>query len=453
MSFRFDAFISFSNSDADWVRDWLLPRLAASGLQICTVDDFDLGVPRPVNIERAIDNSRHTVLILSPAWIESDWSQFEAALVQTSDPAASHRRLIPLLFQVCKLPRRIAMLDCANFTSPQAQESQVQRVINAIKGEVSFSDRDASTTPPQDTQPPKVPVTEPSSDHAPEGAISEKATDPPSELQDLFIFLVEDSLSSANKLANILYKAGAVVVETELSAERARRRLEKSPYPDIVITSHKLLGSETGSDLADWMSKRSSLNDTLRISYSQATRRTILEGRSNELFHGIISKPIQTSDLLKTLKDARLRHTEIANQPVSEQTENTINPIQPTKKPSIIIVDRYTGILSSIITYIGWINEVKEYEAVAFLSGSRALEYFKGRSIPLVITDCHIFGMDGWEFIAKIKQRSPDTRIALLTAAVGSDTRERANDLGVDYFLWKPFAFDELELILLDALR
>jgi CheY-like chemotaxis protein len=162
---------------------------------------------------------------------------------------------------------------------------------------------------------------------------------------------------------------------------------------------------------------------------------------------------MQTSDLLKILRDTRLRHTKTANQPILEQTENTVNPTQQTKKPSIIIVDRYTNILSSIITYIGWINEVKEYEAVAFLSGSRALEYFKGRSIPLVITDCHIFGMDGWEFIAKIKQRSPDTRIVLCTGDVHRDTRERADDLGVDYYLWKPFAFDELELILLDALR
>ena len=92
-------------------------------------------------------------------------------------------------------------------------------------------------------------------------------------------------------------------------------------------------------------------------------------------------------------------------------------------------------------------------DAVAFFSGSRALEYFTGRSIPLVITDCHIFGMDGWEFIANVKQCSPDTRIALVTGWVGSDTRERANNLGVDYCLWKPFSLDELELILLDALR
>ena len=80
---------------------------------------------------------------MTPKWLESNWAQFETALAQTSDPVAFERRLIPLLLQACQLPRRIAMIDHADFTSPQAQESQVQRVINAIKGEGSFSDIEA----------------------------------------------------------------------------------------------------------------------------------------------------------------------------------------------------------------------------------------------------------------------------------------------------------------------
>jgi hypothetical protein len=129
----YDAFVSHDPADAGWVDTWLLPRLQSAGLAIATAIDFELGVPRLVNIERFIDASRHTLLVLSPAWLDSDWRQFEALLAQTADPAGMLSRTIPILHQPCQLPRRIALLESADFTgSIDRWESQFQRVLKAL---------------------------------------------------------------------------------------------------------------------------------------------------------------------------------------------------------------------------------------------------------------------------------------------------------------------------------
>jgi TIR domain len=137
----YDVFISFSHADATWVREWLQPRLEAAGLRVC-IDwrDFDVGVPSLENMERAVNHSRHTLLVLTPAWVASEWTAFEELLTQTTDPAARRRRLIPLLLQPCRPPRRIAMLTYADFTRRDAWDVELPRVIAAVWGELHLTE-------------------------------------------------------------------------------------------------------------------------------------------------------------------------------------------------------------------------------------------------------------------------------------------------------------------------
>jgi hypothetical protein len=61
---QYDAFISYSHKDKDWVWDWLVPRLKAAGFNLCTDrESFDIGVPSLINMENAVAQSAHTVLV------------------------------------------------------------------------------------------------------------------------------------------------------------------------------------------------------------------------------------------------------------------------------------------------------------------------------------------------------------------------------------------------------
>jgi hypothetical protein len=68
---------------------------------------------------RAVQSSRKTVLVLTPAYLASAWAAFERLMLQTLDPAARELRLIPLLKDKCNLPPEISYLIYVDFTEPK----------------------------------------------------------------------------------------------------------------------------------------------------------------------------------------------------------------------------------------------------------------------------------------------------------------------------------------------
>jgi hypothetical protein len=86
--FEYDVFISYSSRNQQWIRDDLLPRIEGSGLRAC-VDfrDFKPGAASITEMERGIATSRKTLIVLTPAYIESEWCEIESIMVQTLGPA------------------------------------------------------------------------------------------------------------------------------------------------------------------------------------------------------------------------------------------------------------------------------------------------------------------------------------------------------------------------------
>jgi hypothetical protein len=127
-------FVSYHQADLAWVQGELLPRLEEAGLKVA-IDyrDFEIGVSRLVNIERAVDGSRHTLIVLTPDWVADAWSEFEGLLVSTADPAGRQRKLIPLLLKPSRLPPRIATLTCADFTQVGDRPWRWEQLIAALR--------------------------------------------------------------------------------------------------------------------------------------------------------------------------------------------------------------------------------------------------------------------------------------------------------------------------------
>jgi hypothetical protein len=131
-----DVFISHSHQDADWVQGWLLPRLEDAGLKVC-IDfrDFEIGVPSLVNMERAVERSRRTLLVLTPNWVDSEWAKFEALMLQTQDPIGRGRRMLPLMLEDCELPGRLAIFTFADFRRRENWDAELARLLGQM-GEV-----------------------------------------------------------------------------------------------------------------------------------------------------------------------------------------------------------------------------------------------------------------------------------------------------------------------------
>jgi sugar/nucleoside kinase (ribokinase family) len=152
--FQYDFFISYSSVDHDWVQNWLLPRLEEAGLRGC-IDfrDFGIGVTALDNMEDAVKRSRHTIMVLTPEWVESVWAGFEELLALSKDPANRKRVLIPILLRTCKIPERITLRTYADFRNEDTREIQLQRVIEAVREEISTVKTDQSFTTSANFQP------------------------------------------------------------------------------------------------------------------------------------------------------------------------------------------------------------------------------------------------------------------------------------------------------------
>jgi len=102
--FEYDVFLSYRHQDPDktWVRKTLYPRLKAEGLKVCLdVVDFRLGEPVITEMERAVVESRYTTAVLTPAYLSSNFADFENVIAQHLGLEQSQRRFLGLLREPC----------------------------------------------------------------------------------------------------------------------------------------------------------------------------------------------------------------------------------------------------------------------------------------------------------------------------------------------------------------
>jgi hypothetical protein len=134
--FNYDVFISYSHKDEDWVRSVLLPNLEKQNFKVC-IDyrDFIAGKAAIINMQDASEASRHTLLVMTPRWVESEWTLYEGILSRTDDPAGLQRRTLPLLLEKCKPPKFISMLTWVDFTNKKHETEAWKNLFKSLDKE------------------------------------------------------------------------------------------------------------------------------------------------------------------------------------------------------------------------------------------------------------------------------------------------------------------------------
>jgi hypothetical protein len=103
--FLYDVFISYRQRppDGPWVRGTLLPGLRAKGLRICIdFECFVLGRLLIPEMERAVEQSRYTLAVLSPSYLASNFATLENVLADHLGLERSERRLLAVMREPCE---------------------------------------------------------------------------------------------------------------------------------------------------------------------------------------------------------------------------------------------------------------------------------------------------------------------------------------------------------------
>ncbi len=127
-----DVFLSHNRQQKPWVRE-LCVILRKSGLRVFFDEDsVDPGRDVVREIERAIENSKHVVLLMTPSSMASDWVAMEMAITVYQDPAAHTGMLLPVMLERTEpalIPLTLRRLNYIDLTSTETRDREFRRLL------------------------------------------------------------------------------------------------------------------------------------------------------------------------------------------------------------------------------------------------------------------------------------------------------------------------------------
>lgn len=130
----YDAFVSYSEAEADWVSEVVVPRLEGLGLKLCLEErDFQLGATRLAEMERAVTQSRYTVCVLSPSYLEGPFETFQRDLAQFDAVEGKKASFFLLQRKPCKPPMGLRMMMMLDVSKERLVDAQLQRLAVALR--------------------------------------------------------------------------------------------------------------------------------------------------------------------------------------------------------------------------------------------------------------------------------------------------------------------------------
>jgi WD40 repeat protein/energy-coupling factor transporter ATP-binding protein EcfA2 len=110
------------------VAGYLVPALGLPADQVLTSGQFRPGTPLVEEFDRAVTQSRYTVVVLSPAYLTDEWSTYGERLASHAAVAGGRERLVPLLLRPCQLPLHVDFRVRLDYTDEAGWDHQTARL-------------------------------------------------------------------------------------------------------------------------------------------------------------------------------------------------------------------------------------------------------------------------------------------------------------------------------------
>jgi signal transduction histidine kinase/CheY-like chemotaxis protein len=155
-------------------------------------------------------------------------------------------------------------------------------------------------------------------------------------------------------------------------------------------------------------------------------------------------KPVRFSELLNAL--LRLVSPTTPAAPARRAQALDGRPAATSRGSALVVEDNTTNqiVAQGVLTKLG-------FAVTVVGDGRQALDAMTLADYDVVLMDCHMPGMDGFEATAELRRREAGGRrtpVIAMTAGVLPEDRQRCLDAGMDDFVAKPVAVDLLDTVL-----
>ncbi|GLS15481.1 Hpt domain-containing protein [Hydrogenophaga electricum] len=146
---------------------------------------------------------------------------------------------------------------------------------------------------------------------------------------------------------------------------------------------------------------------------------------------------------LSTVYGAQVREWVLAQQQQAPQAhEPVVADLVPNAVPLVLVVD--DSITVRRVTQR--LLQREGYRVVLAADGLQALEKLQGERPSVVLSDIEMPRMDGFDLVRNLRNdpRLASLPVIMITSRIATKHRDHARELGVDHYLGKPYAEDEL---------
>lgn len=250
----------------------------------------------------------------------------------------------------------------------------------------------------------------------------------PTDLLGLRILVADDNAAVRRLIMHALDQWGAHPVEAG-SMPEVLRELRATPY-NAVIIDHSLLDCAVAGELQSVVAERAVRPRVIRLASFVNLAQS--EGADLQCFDAEITKPVRLSQLHRTLTGDTTADT-------SPAVTQTVPPLILPPGARVLVVEDQSlnrDVAEGMLKALG-------LEVDAAHDGSHALEMLARTHYDVVLMDCRMPVMDGYDATKELRRREgngPRIPVIALTADTTSAAREACLVAGMDDYLGKPFS-------------
>lgn len=259
-------------------------------------------------------------------------------------------------------------------------------------------------------------------------------------LNDTKILIVDDNPSDVKIIKYYLNEANCVCYDASTSDEALSIINQPGIEISAILIDHKMQNSN-GKELSSLIIQNDKSKDTPLILYTSLAKRGDAASVKEKGFSGVLIKPIKKNELIETIAAALNSKKDSKNKKFI--TKNLVSEHEFKDNANILVVED-SEINCKLILKILSIHGLSCDLAV---NGQEAIESFKANKYDLILMDCQIPIIDGYQAtqeIRKLEGEGEHVPIIAMTANALAKDQEKCFSIGMDDYISKPLNLNEL---------